>query len=75
MIYVIYERKICEMHNKNDIYESIESAVQPKRTCRTPAAAAARVGIIFECTKTNCVAAALDGVRDRYGAISEQMVT
>lgn len=61
---------------KNDVYESIESSVQPKRTCRTPAAAAAaRVGNIFECAKTNCVAAALDGVRDRYGAISEQMVT
>lgn len=66
-----------EMHNKNDVYESIESFVQLKRTCRTPAAAAAaaRVGNIFECAKTNCVAAALDGVRDRYGAISEQMVT
>lgn len=66
------------MHNKNAVYESIESFVQPRQTCRTPASAAmaaARVGNILECAKTNCVAAALDGVRDRYGAISEQMVT
>lgn len=58
------------MHIKNDVYEPTESS-----GWRAPAAAAARVGNISECAKTNCVAAALDGVRDRYGAISEQMVT
>lgn len=34
-----------------------------------------RVGSGFECSKSNCVAPALDRVKDRYGAISEQMVT
>lgn len=41
-----------------------------KQTCHTlkkKVSAAVRVGNDFECTKTNCVAPALDRVKDRYG--------